>query len=167
MTQTTVDPVAFRAAMSRFPAGVTIVTTTDAAGVPWGFTATSFCSLSLDPPLVLVCLARSARCFEAFNDASGYVIHFAESRHQELAMRFASRSVEDKFAGTSFAVGPHGHHELEDAIVALRCTAENVVPGGDHVILIGRVQAVELRDDGEALLHADRTFRRLAPHSDG
>jgi flavin reductase ActVB len=165
MNEMSVDPAAFRAAMSRFPSGVTIVTSTDAQGKPCGFTATAFCSLSLEPPLVLVCLANSARCYNAFCAAESYVIHFADQSHRDLALRFASKSVDDKFEGGGFVHGSLGHPELDDAVVTLRCRAENVVSGGDHAILIGRVVDVTVRDDRTPLIHGDRAFGRLEPHA--
>lgn len=162
MKEASVEGGAFRTAMSRFPAGVTIVTTTAADGTPWGFTASSFCSLSLEPPLVLVCLAKNARCFAAFRDAASYVIHVAGQQHGELVMRFASKSVDDKFAGTSFANGASGHPELDDAVVTLRCRRHDVVDAGDHVILIGRVVDALTREDAPPLVHGDRRFWRLS-----
>jgi flavin reductase ActVB len=164
MNQTGVDQAAFRGAMSRFPAGVTIVTTTDAQQTPWGFTASSFCSLSLDPPLILVCLAREARCFEAFRGAASYVVHIAAQQHRDLALHFASKKVDDKFAGMPFVTGASGHPELRDAVATLRCRSENVVPAGDHVILVGRVVDLEVRDEAVPLVHGDRQFWQLAAH---
>lgn len=74
--------------MSSFPAGVTIVTTTDEDGQWWGFTATSFCSVSVDPPPVLVCLANNAECHPVFAKARHWRIHLIHAEHAELAMRF-------------------------------------------------------------------------------
>lgn len=93
----------FKQAMASFPSGVTIVTTVDGDGKWWGFTATSFCSVSMDPPLVLVCLARGAECHPVFEAAEHFVIHVIHSEHTDLALRFATRGA-DKFGDGSFAV---------------------------------------------------------------
>jgi flavin reductase ActVB len=164
MNETSVDRATFRQAMSRFPAGVTIVTTKDAEGRAWGFTASSFCSLSLEPPLVLVCLANDARSAPAFRGAESYVIHVTDQRQRDLVMRFASKSVEDKFADLEYQDGPMGHPELPDAIVTLRCRAENVIPAGDHVILVGHVVDALVNESGVPLVHGDRSFWRLEAH---
>ena len=106
----------FREAMASFPSGATIVTTADAAGDWWGFTASSFCSVSMDPPLVLTCLARSAQCFPAFAAADRWNIHVLPHRHADLAVRFATRGA-DKFDGAlrprrGRAAAPSGRERL-------------------------------------------------------
>ena len=85
-----VAPPAFRAAMSRFAAGVTVVTTRDEQHRPYGFTASSFCSVSLDPPLVLVCLARTANSFPVFARSPRFAVSILQAHHVELAERFAA-----------------------------------------------------------------------------
>jgi flavin reductase ActVB len=135
------DPDRFREAMASFPSGATIVTTSDAAGRWWGFTASSFCSVSLAPPLVLTCLATTAQCFQAFDHADRWNIHVLQHRHADLAMRFATRGA-DKFDGAGFVPDARGLPTLPDASVSLRCAAHAKVEGGDHVVLIGEVEEV-------------------------
>lgn len=101
------EQTAFRSAMAAFPSGVTIVTTSDAGGRWWGFTASSFCSVSLSPPLVLVCLDRNADCHAAFSGASQWAIHLVPPDHIDLARRFATRGA-DKFAGDWFVADCDG-----------------------------------------------------------
>jgi flavin reductase ActVB len=132
------DPTAFRSALARFPSGVTIVTTRSEAGTPHGFTASSFAALSLDPPLVLVCLDRDATCFPVFMAAERFVVNIVTPAHAELAVKFATKG-ENKFAHGSFEFDEDGHPLLPDAAAVIRCELEQAVPGGDHVILIGRV----------------------------
>lgn len=134
----------FRDAMASFPSGVTIVTTTDERGRWCGFTATSFCSLSLDPPLTLVCLARTARCHPGFLAASSWVIHMLTPEHAGLAMRFADRDA-DKFGGGEFVANAQGHPVLPGACAVLECEAFARYDGGDHTILVGRVTAAAVR----------------------
>lgn len=133
---------AFIEAMATFPTGVTVVTTTDSARRPWGFTASSFCSLSKRPPLVLVCLAKSAQCHPVFSSAESWLIHIAGNNHQSLATKFATRHA-DKFAGGEFHLGA-GAPRLPDAAATVECTRYAVHDGGDHSILIGRVRAAEI-----------------------
>lgn len=153
----------FREAMASFPSGATIVTTSDASGNWWGFTASSFCSVSLDPPLVLTCLANSAQCFPAFAAADRWNIHILQHRHADLAMRFASRGA-DKFAGSDFEPDPHGLPVLRDASVTLRCAAYSRTDGGDHLVLMGRVEEVDLGDEAP-FVYFRRKFHAL-PVSD-
>jgi flavin reductase ActVB len=136
----------FRDAMSSFPTGATIVTTSDAAGGWWGFTASSFCSVSLDPPLVLTCLARTAQCFPAFAGADRWNVHVLQHRHAEMAVRFATRGA-DKFDGAGFRPDAHGLPVLADVSVSLRCAAHSKVEAGDHLVLIGRVEEVATGDE--------------------
>jgi flavin reductase ActVB len=146
-------------AMASFPSGVTIVTTTDAEGRSWGFTASSFCSLSVDPPLVLVCLARSATCFDAFMSTGAWVVNVIAEQSHDLAKTFATRGA-DKFAGGGFEPNPAGHPTLSDAAVALHCSVWERYDGGDHVILVGRVTDAEL-SDAIPSVYFRRTFHRL------
>lgn len=137
--------ILFKKTMGDFPSGVTIVTTTDADGNWRGFTASSFCSLSVDPPLVLVCLAKSAECHDAFLGARHWNIHFVSDDHTETAMRFAQRGA-DKFAGSAFQTDANGTPKLTDAARMLQCVRHDVQDGGDHAILIGRVTDIETAD---------------------
>ena len=145
-TQQDWDRDRFREAMASFPSGATIVTTRDAAGGWWGFTASSFCSVSLDPPLVLTCLARSAQCFPAFAAADRWNIHVLAHRHADLAMRFATRGAA-KFDGAGFASDPEGLPLREDVSVWMRCAAHSKVDGGDHLVLMGEVEEVAIGDE--------------------
>lgn len=149
----------FREAMASFPSGVTIVTTTDATGRWWGFTATSFCSVSMEPPLVLVCLAETAECAPVFAQARRWVVHVIHPEHAELAMRFATRGA-DKFADAGFAADEDGIPVLESACVRLHCTANARHRAGDHAILLGEVQDVRLGADLPAV-YFRRSFHPL------
>ena len=138
---TTLDASEFREAMASFPSGVVVATTVDAAGRSWGFTASAFCSVSIEPPLVLLCLAKSADCHRAFTQAGHCAISVLHSGHRELAMRFATKGA-DKFAGYDFAANAHGVPVLSGAHVGLDCTPHAVYDVGDHSVLIARVQGV-------------------------
>ncbi|QRP50414.1 flavin reductase family protein [Amycolatopsis sp. FDAARGOS 1241] len=133
------DADLFREAMASFPSGVTVVTTTDDDGKWWGFTASSFCSVSMAPPLVLTCVNKSAQCWPVFTTARRWVIHVLHAGQVPLAVRFATRGV-DKFAGAGFAADANGLPVLAEASVALDCVVHARPDGGDHTILIGRVE---------------------------
>lgn len=153
----------FRAAMASFPSGVTIVTTADEQGTWWGFTATSFCSLSAEPPLVLVCLAKGAQCYPVFLAAESWVIQVVPHHQAELALRFATRGA-DKFAGADFVPNSSGHPVLDGSCVVLECDAFARYDGGDHTILVGQVTESHVQDDAPAVY-----FRRdfhILPSSD-
>ncbi|MBP2365173.1 flavin reductase family protein [Pseudonocardia parietis] len=149
----------FREAMASFPSGVTIVTTTDAEGRWWGFTATSFCSASMDPPLVLVCLAETAECHPVFLTAQRWIVHVIHPEHADLALRFATRGT-DKFADAGFVADERGLPVLPRSCVTLHCSAYAKHPGGDHTILLGRVDSTHLGEDLPAV-YFRRNFHLL------
>ena len=158
------DRDVFREAMATFPSGATIVTTSDAAGQWWGFTASSFCSVSLEPPLVLTCLANGAQCFPAFAAADRWNIHVLAHRHADLAVRFATRGL-DKFDGAGFLPDASGLPILAGVSVALRCAAHAKVEGGDHLVLIGRVEEAAVGSE-TPFVYFRRRFHALALNSD-
>ena len=136
----------FKKAMSRFPSGVVIVTTIDPNGKKHGFTASAFSSLSLDPPLILVCLANSADCFEPFVTGDKLAINVIGKQQHELAFKFATKGV-DKFDGDEFEEGQSGLPVISNCIFSLECNIRNTYPGGDHEILIGEVVHAKVSDD--------------------
>jgi flavin reductase ActVB len=152
-------PEKFREAMSSFPSGVTIMTTVDARGERRGFAASSFCSLSMDPPLVLVCLSKTAQCHDAFLESDDWAIQMATSEHVDLISRFATKG-SDKFGGGEFDVDDRGVPVLHDAAVVLGCRAHDRYDGGDHTILVALVETVALQESAPAL-YFQREFREL------
>lgn len=155
-----------RDAMRRFASGVTIVTTVDERGDWKGFTASAFCSLSLDPPLVLVCQARTSSSFAAFMSCERFLVNILGAQHEEVALRFA-RSGGDKFAGGGFEPALRsGLPLLPDALAVVGCDVHARHDGGDHVILVGGVDSCRVRD-GAPMLHFDSRFRGLAEPDDG
>lgn len=142
MTRQSFDPRDLRNAFGTFMTGVTVVTATDAQGDPVGFTANSFSSVSLDPPLLLVCLANSSSNFETLTQASGFAINILSEGQKDVSNTFA-RPVEDRFATISWKTGPNGNPILSDVSAWFDCSMHKTVEAGDHVILIGRVEAFE------------------------
>jgi flavin reductase ActVB len=165
---TSTAPEMFREAMSSFPSGVTIMTTVDSTGESRGFAASSFCSVSLDPALVLVCLAKTAQCHDAFLQSDEWAIQIVGSGHLDLIGRFATKDA-DKFGGGEFVADHRGVPILPDASVRLECEAHERYDGGDHTILIARVSEVTLRKD-PPVLYFQREFHHLehepAPYLD-
>ncbi len=130
---------ALRAALGSFLTGVTIVTTTDADGRPRGITANSFTSVSLDPPLVLVCIDCGAASYDAFTTSGHYAVNILGQEHQSVAEVFASKRT-DKFASVSTTTSAVGNPVITDAIAWLDCTTTDMHVIGDHAVLIGRVE---------------------------
>ncbi|MDR5758472.1 flavin reductase family protein [Caballeronia sp. LZ035] len=152
----------FRDALSAFPSGVTIVSTTDEAGRHWGFTASSFSSVSMDPPLVLVCIANKADSHAAFVTAQRYAINILSQDQKDIAMHFARKGV-DKFAphGFRYGTGDNPHPPvLPGSMASLVCIARDVHEAGDHTVLIGEIQEVELCE-ATPLVYYNRGFRSL------
>lgn len=136
------DPRALRNAFGAFLTGVTVVTTRNGAGEPIGFTANSFTSVSLDPPLLLVCLAKTSRNFDAVTRATGFAVNILSEAQKDVSNTFA-RPVEDRFAAVSWRDGPYGSPIFAEVSAWFDCSTHQVVEAGDHVILIGQVEAFE------------------------
>src|SRR5690242_18355217 len=105
MPEATLDALDFRNAMARFASGVTVVTTRDPSGVPSGFTASAFSSLSLDPPLVLVCLEKRANSYDAFMAAEQAAVSILANGQADVGWRFSRKDI-DKFEGMPLVSGP-------------------------------------------------------------
>ncbi len=138
----TIDPRALRDAFGAFMTGVTVVTTHDHDGNPLGFTANSFSSVSLDPPLVSVCLANSSRNYQVFSSATGFAINILSDAQMDVSNTFA-RPVEDRFAAVDWQTGPHGAPIFDGVSAWFDCSVFQTVEAGDHQILIGKVEAFE------------------------
>jgi flavin reductase ActVB len=154
------QPATFREAMALFPSGVTIVTTRDRSGCRWGFTATSFCSVSMDPELILVCLSVDAECYPVFAAAEHWLVHVIPPELASLARTFATRGA-DKFAGAGFTDDDRGLPALDRASVMLHCVTHHQHAEGDHMVLVGQVQRVCVAAATPAV-YFDREFRELA-----
>jgi flavin reductase (DIM6/NTAB) family NADH-FMN oxidoreductase RutF len=138
--QSTIDAVELRRAFGTFVTGITVITTLDADGSPRGMTANSFTSVSLDPPLLLVCIGKAASSFPAFNAADCFAVNVLHERQKEVAGVFASKSA-TKFENVTHDFVHTGAPVLADSLTWFDCTVHHRVDAGDHVILIGRVRA--------------------------
>ena len=160
-TSTSADAAGLRDVFSRFPTGVAVICARDTDGSAGGMTANAVCSLSLDPLLVLVCFQRDARTLNLIERAQRFSISFLEQGRGDLASRFASKEIEEaeKLSGV-----PHrdeaGVPVLDAAIAWAVCSVSETIPGGDHVIAIGAVDAVGSRE-GEPLVWHRGKFTSL------
>ncbi|NMH99554.1 flavin reductase family protein [Pseudonocardia acidicola] len=153
-----IEAAEFRRALGQFATGVTVISTTTPDRRPVGCTVSAFCSLSLDPPLVLVCLNRDRAMHHVLAGAPGYAVSILASDQGELARDFA-RPQPDRFAGVAHSAGRYGPH-LHGAIAHLDCGRHELLDGGDHVIVVGRVEALRVHE-GEPLLYAQGAFLDL------
>jgi flavin reductase (DIM6/NTAB) family NADH-FMN oxidoreductase RutF len=142
----------FRQAMGHFVTGVTVVTSIGDDGEPVGTTASAVTSLSLDPPLVLVCLERASLTLRAIRTHGGFVVNVLAAPQRHLSANFARRGLAAVWDGVRHRPGRTGSPRLHGVLAVLECTVENRMPGGDHEIVIGRVRDVEISADGGAPL---------------
>jgi flavin reductase (DIM6/NTAB) family NADH-FMN oxidoreductase RutF len=127
----------YRRALGSFPTGVTVVTAYDLEHEPWGLTANSFTSVSLEPPVISVCIAKSGRVFPTLSMSSHFAVNILSAAQQDLAMHFAS-NVENRFTGTEWIAGRNAPL-LPGAAAHLNCRVHERVDAGDHEILLGSV----------------------------
>lgn len=139
-TDVPIDPIALRRAFGTFVTGVTVITTRDEDGTPRGMTANSFTSVSLDPPLLLVCVAKSASSFPAFTNSGCFAVNILHEGQVDVSGNFASKSP-DKFQSVTHDHIHTGAPVLTDSLTWFDCTTYNTVDAGDHAILIGQVRA--------------------------
>jgi flavin reductase (DIM6/NTAB) family NADH-FMN oxidoreductase RutF len=154
-----IDDAQFKLAMSHFASGVTVVTT-EHEGRPYGMTVASFASLSLHPPLVLVCIETSVKSHEAIAAAGKFGVSILGSDQADVSGRFASKS-EDKFTGASVHRGELGVPLVSGAICALECRVQSQLPGGDHSIFVGEVVGIHT-SEGAPLVYFRSGYRQLA-----
>jgi flavin reductase (DIM6/NTAB) family NADH-FMN oxidoreductase RutF len=153
-----VDDAQFKLAMSHFASGVTIVTT-EAEGKPYGMTVAAFSSLSLHPPLVLVCIEKSVKTHEAIASARKFGVSILSEKQADLSNRFASR-VEDKFSGVETQRGETGVPLIAGALTGIECELREQFAGGDHSIFVGEVVAITTTE-GAPLLYYRSGYREI------
>jgi flavin reductase (DIM6/NTAB) family NADH-FMN oxidoreductase RutF len=153
-----IDDAQFKLAMSHFASGVTVVTT-EHEGRPYGMTVASFASLSLHPPLVVICIERNVKTHEAIAAAGTFGVSILAQTQADVSNRFASKS-DDKFSGVATRRGELGIPLIEGAICSLECRVTDSLPGGDHTIFVGEV--VDARtSDAAPLVYFRSGYRAL------
>jgi flavin reductase (DIM6/NTAB) family NADH-FMN oxidoreductase RutF len=152
-----------RSVMRRFATGITVVTTL-ADGVPYGVTVNSLTSVSLTPPLVLICLARYLRIHAAIAATGHFAVNLLAADQEELSRRFAGqRPCPDPFAGLSVRPGRTGSPLLPGGLGHLECRVVAAHPGGDHTIFVAEVLDAEPGPEGPALVYYLSRYHRLDP----
>lgn len=146
----------FKHALRNFAAGVTVVTSVDATGLPVGATVSAFASVSVDPPMVLVCLNGLSRSAQAVRATGAFSVHILGCEQVDLAQRFAFDQSE-KFPGNVFEPGMTGAPALPECSVRLDCELVSETPGGTHGIFVGLVKYVAC-EDINPLIYANRAF---------
>jgi flavin reductase (DIM6/NTAB) family NADH-FMN oxidoreductase RutF len=140
-----IDKDLFRAVLGRFASGVTIITTLDNDGRDQGMTVSAFSSLSLDPPLVLVCIDHAASIWPSFERADRFAVNILASTQEALSRRFSSKEG-DRFDGVGFSRGTTGVALLDDTLASVECIVATRVTQGDHTIVVGHVESGTARD---------------------
>ena len=154
------DPRTLRDALGCFATGVTVVTCFDGDGEPVGLTANSFTSLSLDPPLLLVCVAKAAASAVPLSSATNFAVNVLQTGQQPASITFSTR-VEDRFGCTEWSVGEHGAPVLMESLSVFECRRHAIHDGGDHFILVGEVVKASFESGLDPLLYFRGRYRRL------
>jgi flavin reductase (DIM6/NTAB) family NADH-FMN oxidoreductase RutF len=158
-------PDEFRRALGHFATGVTIVTTLDDESRPTGLTASAMSSVSLDPPLVLVCVSHKSQSYPSFQPGRRFAVNVLASDQEALARRFASSSLSgaEKFEGIAYHQSALGVPVIDQALAEFECTIVHAYPGGDHTIFVGQVESLDAHGDHgrEPLLYYRGRFGRL------
>ena len=154
------DPRTLRDALGCFATGVTVVTCLTPSGAPAGLTVNSFTSVSLDPPLLLVCLAKYAASAGPLIAASCFAVNVLQTGQQPASIRFSTRD-EDRFGTTPWSCGEGGSPVLSDSLGVFECERYGVHDGGDHHILVGQVVKASFDASLDPLLYFRGRYRRL------
>ena len=154
-----VTPDEFRSVLGKFASGVTVVTTKAADGSDQGMTVSAFCSLSLDPPLVLICIEKTASVYEALTSAPGFVVNVLSAKQEQVARRFSIVDI-DRFEGVGFSRSGSGIAVLDDVLAVIECTRSALHDAGDHTIIAGEVEAGRA-ENGTPLLYYRGGYAQL------
>lgn len=154
-----IDPDLFRSVLGRFATGITIVTTRDADARDHGMTVSAFSSLSLDPPLVLVCIGHEATMAPVMATAESFAVNVLSANQEALSRRFSGK-LDDRFSDVGMTRGPLGNVILSEVLASLECRVISRHPAGDHVIVIGQVESAAAQD-GRPLLYYRGGYAQL------
>jgi flavin reductase (DIM6/NTAB) family NADH-FMN oxidoreductase RutF len=152
----------FRAALSQFATGVTVVTTKKEDGSFLGVTINSFTSVSLDPPLILFCLGRRRDSYHHLQKAPHFIVNILSEPQQSLAERFASIDKDD-WQQIGYDCNAHGLPMLKGTLATLECRRHEVIQAGDHDIFLGHVEHIRVAEGAPGLLYFGSSYRALSP----
>ena len=153
------DPDAFRAVMGRFASGVTVVTAEDADGTDRGMTVSAFASLSLEPPLVVMCIDRTASMYDTLMNGEFFAVNMLASTQEALARRFAATGAQ-QFEGIGYVKGENGAPVLNDVLAYIECRRVSSSAAGDHGLIVGETLNASQRD-ARPLLYYRGGFAQL------
>ena len=158
----------YRSALGTFATGVTVITTMSDSGAPVGFTANSFSSVSLEPPLLLFCLDRGSYSFGHFSKTKTFAVNVLTDRQEDVSAHFA-RPSEDKWRHVGYDLCSVGCPVFADALAVFECVTHAVHDGGDHIIVVGEVVQFSHKADVDPLLYYRGRYARIAAEdsSDG
>jgi 3-hydroxy-9,10-secoandrosta-1,3,5(10)-triene-9,17-dione monooxygenase reductase component len=159
MIPAVIDQAAFRTVLGHFATGITVITAVH-DGQPVGLAANSFTSVSLDPPLILFCAAKSSSTWPSIRDAGHFCVNILADDQEEVSRVFATKGA-DRFAGIGYRTGTTGAPLLHDVLAWLDCTIEAVHEAGDHLIVVGRVHELDVQREGRPLLFYRGGYGRL------
>ena len=159
MAQSAITEAQFRHACGQFATGVAVATASDESGTPHGLTINSFTSVSVSPPLVLICIDYRAQVLQVFLRSAHYGVNVLRENQQEISNRCADR-VEDRFAGVAWKRGETGVPLIEGALASLECATRQIIEGGDHTILLAEVVGVHT-SSGDPLLYFNSRYQRI------
>lgn len=149
----------FRRALSCFASGVNVVTTVDAAGEPHGLTVSAFCSVSLSPPMVLICIEKATASHYAFIESGLFVVNILRESQADISEHFATPFA-DKFNGVPTGVTLLGIPKIADSLATLECRVKHTFDGGDHSIFVAEVESSSV-SDGLPLTYFNGGYRTL------
>ncbi len=155
----------FRRVLGHFATGITVLTTCDADQRPTGLTASAFCSVSLEPPLILVCVDHKSQSYPALRERGQFAVNILRADQEAISRRFASTSL-TKFDGVPYRLGALGVPLLDEALAQLECVVVSAHVEGDHTIFVGRVEQTRVTD-GQPLLYYRGRYARLADSAPG
>jgi flavin reductase (DIM6/NTAB) family NADH-FMN oxidoreductase RutF len=155
----TVDQSSFRAVLGRFASGVTVVTSIDRRGRDAGMTVSAFTSVSLEPPLVLICIDHEASVYNTLSKATHFIANILSEGQEAIARRFAGKNP-DRFDGIGYERGQNGAAILDEVLGYVECKVVARHEAGDHDILIGAVEIAE-HEEGKPLLYYRGGYAQL------
>ena len=159
MSLTTIEQQHFRRVCSKYATGITILTVLDSSGAPQGMTVNSFTSVSLSPPLILVCIDRQTSILSNFKQGTRFGVNVLQEEQRELSTWFA-RSGYDRFLGIEWSAGETGAPLLEDMLATLECEVTQMIEAGDHVVVIGAALHASWRE-GQPLVYFNSSYQSL------
>jgi flavin reductase (DIM6/NTAB) family NADH-FMN oxidoreductase RutF len=142
----TLDPDFYRSVLGRYASGITVITSLDTEGHDVGMTVSAFCSVSLDPSLIQVCVDRAASMFDALQTAERFGVNVLAAEQEALSRRFAAVESSHRFDGIGYARGESGVVLLDDALAHLECRVIARHDAGDHMLFIAEVERASARD---------------------